>query len=47
MTSDDLRPIIFVLVVASGLMLAVGLAIWYELRRLRRDMRKKNNEKMA
>ena len=40
MTPDDLQPILFVLIVASGLMLAVGLAIWYELRRLRRDLRK-------
>ena len=27
MTPDDLRPIFFVLIVASGLMLAVGLAV--------------------
>ena len=38
MTPDDLRPIILVLVVASGLILAVGLAIWYELRKLRRQL---------
>ena len=40
MTPDDLRPILFVLIIASGLILVVGLAIWYELRRLRRDLRK-------
>ena len=40
MTPDDLRPIIFVLVIASSLMLCVGLAIWYELRKLRRELKR-------
>ena len=40
MTPDDLRPIILVLVIASGLMLVIGVAIWYELKKIHRDLKR-------
>lgn len=44
MTPSDLLPIIYILAGASAAFLLVGLGIWREIRKLRKDLQTNDEE---